>query len=179
MLTRVEKHLIHSSSPYFKMLSEYCHLAKNLYNHANYILRQNFISKRKIIGYCKLYQILKADNEYSDYRAIPLAQSAQQVLINLSQNWRDYFVAPKDYKKNPNKYFGCPKLPKYKKKDGLFVLTLTNQNCKLKDRVLIFPQKFKDFTVKPKFVEKTYKSFQQVLSEKMTIGNREVSCKKK
>lgn len=162
MPTRVEKHLIHSSSPYFKMLSEYCHLAKNLYNHANYILRQNFISERKIIGYCELDQILKADNEYPDYKEMPLAQSAQQVLRILSKNWKGYFVAAKDYKKNPDKYFGRPKLPKYKKKNGLFVLTLTNQNCKLKDGFIKFPQKFQDFTVKAKFAEKTYKSFQQV-----------------
>ena len=162
MPTRVEKHLIRSSSPYFKMLSEYCHLAKNLYNQANYILRQNFINERKIIGYCELDRILKADKEYPNYRLMPLAQSAQQVLRILNKNWKGYFAAAKDYKKNPSKYQGRPKLPKYKKKDGMFVLTLTNQNCKLKDGVLIFPQKFKDFKVKAKFAEKSYKSFQQV-----------------
>ena len=161
MPIRVEKHLIHSSSPYFEMISEYCHLAKNLYNHANYILRQNFISKRKIISYCKLDQILKANNKYPDYRAMPLAQSAQQVLRNLSQNWKGYFVAAKDYKQNSGKYSGRPKLPKYKKKDGLFVLTLTNQNCKLENGIIIFPQKFNGFAVKAKFAEKT-KSFQQI-----------------
>lgn len=154
MPTRVEKHLIRSSSPYFEMISEYCHLAKNLYNHANYILRQNFISESKIIGYCELDQILKSDNEYLDYRAMPLAQSAQQVLRILSKNWKGYFAASKDYKQNPGKYLGRPKLPKYKKKDGLFVLTLTNQNCKLKSGIIQFPQKFQDFTVKAKFVEK-------------------------
>lgn len=31
-LLRVEKHLLRPSSPYYSMLSEYCHLAKNLYN---------------------------------------------------------------------------------------------------------------------------------------------------
>ena len=106
-------------------------------NHANYILRQNFIKEGKNIVYCELDQILKADSKYPDYRAMPLAQSAQQVLRILSKNWKGYFVAAKDYKQNPSKYLGRPKLPKYKKKDGLFVLTLTNQNCKLKDGVLI------------------------------------------
>ena len=162
MPTRVEKHLIRSSSPYFEMLFGFCHLAKNLYNHANYILRQKFIRESKIIGYCELDQILKADEEYPDYRAMPLAQSAQQVLRILSKNWKGYFAAAKDYKQNPDKYFGRPKLPKYKKKDGLFVLTLTNQNCKLLDGIIKFPQKFNGFTVTPKFAEKPYKSFQQV-----------------
>lgn len=162
MSTRVEKHLIRPSSPYFEMLSKFCHLAKNLYNHANYILRQNFINEGKIIGYCELDQILKTDNEYPDYRAMPLAQSAQQVLRILSKNWKGYFAAAKDYRQNPSKYLGRPKLPKYKKKDGLFVLTLTNQNCKLENGFIKFPQKFQGFSVKTKFTEKTYKSFQQV-----------------
>ena len=52
-------------------------------------------------------------------------------------------------------------MPKYKKKDGLFVLTLTNQNCKLENGIIIFPQKFNGFAVKAKFAEKT-KSFQQI-----------------
>lgn len=162
MPTRVEKHLIRSSSPYFAMLFEFCHLAKNLYNHANYIVRDKFIHEHEIIGYAKLDKILKADEEYPDYRAMPLAQSAQQVLRLLDKNWKGYFVAAKDYKENPDKYFGRPKLPKYKKKDGLFVLTLTNQNCRIREGVIQFPQKFNGFTVKPKFIEKPFKSFQQV-----------------
>ena len=36
----------------FEMISEYCHLTKNLYNHSNYILRQTFIGKGEIISYC-------------------------------------------------------------------------------------------------------------------------------
>lgn len=41
--SRVEKHLIRTSSPYFSKIYNFCHLAKNLYNHANYVIRQNFI----------------------------------------------------------------------------------------------------------------------------------------
>ena len=29
-------------------------------------------------------------------------------------NWKSYFSAIKDYKKNPSKYLGCPRPPKYK-----------------------------------------------------------------
>lgn len=162
MSTRVEKHLIRPSSPYFAMLFEFCHFAKNLYNHANYIVRDKFIHEHEIVGYAKLDKILKADKEYPDYRAMPLAQSAQQVLRLLDKNWKGYFVAAKDYKENPGKYLGRPKLPKYKKKDGLFILTLTNQNCRIREGVIQFPQKFKGFTVRPKFIEKPFKSFQQI-----------------
>lgn len=48
---------------------------------------------------------------------------------------------------------GRPKstLPKYKPKDGYFLLVLTNQNCKLRDGVIHFPRVFKGFTVKAIF----------------------------
>ena len=43
VLTRAERHLIRPSSPWFSMLSDFCYLAKNLYNHANYLVRSRFI----------------------------------------------------------------------------------------------------------------------------------------
>ena len=46
-LTRVEKHVISSSDPWFPMFSNFCFLSKNLYNHANFLVRQSFISERK------------------------------------------------------------------------------------------------------------------------------------
>ena len=38
----------------------------------------------------------------------------QHCLKVLEKNWKSYFNAIKDYKKNPKKYLGCPKPPKYK-----------------------------------------------------------------
>ena len=40
IVNRVEKHIIKDNNCYFDMLIEFCHNAKNLYNHANYIVRQ-------------------------------------------------------------------------------------------------------------------------------------------
>lgn len=162
MSTRVEKHLIRPSSPYFKMLAEFCHLAKNLYNHANYIIRQKFISTGEYVGYSALDKIMKADTEYPDYRAMPSAQSAQQVLRLLDKNWQSFFAAIQDWKVHKDKYLGRPKLPRYKKKSGLYVLTLTNQSCRLKGETIHFPRTFKGFMIKPKFIEKPFEKFLQV-----------------
>ena len=161
MSTRVERHLIRPSSLYFKMLSEFCHKAKNLYNHANYIIRQKFISAGEYVSYVALDKILKADKEYPDYWAMPSVQSAQQVLRLLDKNWQSFFAAIKDWKIHKDKYLGRPKLPKYKK-NGLYVLPLTNQNCHLRGETIHFPRTFKGFIVKPKFVEKSFKKFLQV-----------------
>ena len=38
----------------------------------------------------------------------------QYCLKVLEKNWKSYFSAIKDFKKNPSKYLGCPKPPKYK-----------------------------------------------------------------
>lgn len=160
---RVEKHVIKSINSYFDMLMEFCYKSKNLYNHANFIIRQEFISNRKWIRYAELDKILKSDTEYNDYAEMPTAQSAQQILRLIDKNWNSFFKSVKDWSKHKEKYLGRPKLPKYLKKDSKYLLILTNQNCKIKDGYVHFPKVFNGFRIKPKFLEREdYKSFQQV-----------------
>ena len=151
LLTRVEKHLIRPSSLWFSMLDEYCYLAKNLYNHGNYLVRKRFINNGEWMRYEELDKMLKKDLEHPDYKVMPTAQTAQQVLRLLDKNWKSFFAAIKDWKEHKDKYLGCPKMPKYKKKDGRFVLVLTNQNCKYTNGKIKFPRIFKGFEVVPEF----------------------------
>lgn len=161
--TRVEKHIVKSNNSFFEMLWEFCHKSKNLYNHANYLVRQEFISNGKWLRYAELDKILKADTEYYDYVEMPTAQAAQQILRLLDKNWKSFFKSIKDWAKHREKYLGKPKMPKYLKKESTYLLILTNQNCKIKDGCVCFPKAFKGFKVKPKFLERgDYKSFQQV-----------------
>lgn len=161
-MKRVEKHRIRPSSPYYKMLREFCHLSKNLYNHANYLIRQTFINQKGYLNYCKVDKLLKVDTEYLDYRAMPSAKAAQQTLRLLDKNWKSFFVAIRDWKAHPGKYKGCPKMPNYKRKDGYSVLIMTNQDCRIRDNVLCFPRKFNGFTAKPVFIKNEAVRFQQV-----------------
>ena len=46
-MRQVEKHIIKKSHTYFSMFCEYTHLAKNLYNHANFLVRNEFLSTGK------------------------------------------------------------------------------------------------------------------------------------
>lgn len=107
-----------------------CHLSKNLYNAANYEMRKSFLNGKKKSNYQISTEFAK-DNQ-SDYRALP-AQCSQQVINLLEKNWKSFFKSAKDRKKNPKKYKGRPKLPRYKKKDGYNVLIITSQQlgCKL------------------------------------------------
>ena len=163
IVQRVEKHIIKYNSPYYQMLCDFTHKSKNLYNHANYIVRNEFINNGKWIRYNDLDKILKADLEFDDYRQMPTAQCAQQTLRLLEKNWKSFFEAMKEWNKNKDKFLGRPKLPNYKPKDGKIILILTNQNVKLKDNVLFFPKVFNGFTMAPVFTKlDNFVSFQQV-----------------
>ena len=63
-LMRVERHLIRPSSPWFSMIGEFCHLAKNLYNHGNYLVRNRFIKNGQWMRYDELDKALKTDVNY-------------------------------------------------------------------------------------------------------------------
>ena len=153
----VETHRIRPSHKHFKLLREFCINAKKLYNHANYIVRQRFFKENYWTRYKELDKTLKADVTYPDYKNMPTAQSAQQVLRQLDTNWKTFFKAIKDWKQHPEKYLECPKLPKYKRSQ--FILTLTNQNCKIKGQQLVFPKVFNGFSLEPKFIVKSYTKF--------------------
>lgn len=150
--TRVENHMIRKNHPYFCMLSEFTHLSKNLYNHANYLVRKEFIETGNWLRYQELDKLLKQDTEYPDYKAMPTAQTAQQILMLLDKNWKSFFRSIKDWSKNKNKYLGQPKLPKYKTKDGKMILIITGQQAKLKQNLLKFPKSFQGFTVEPRCI---------------------------
>ena len=160
VIQQVEKHVIKKSHPYYDMFCEYTHLAKNLYNHANYLVRNEFVETRKWLRYQDLDKILKEDLEFPDYRNMPASQSAQQILRLLEVNWKSFFNTIKDWSKNKEKYSGKPKFPKYKPKDGKMVLPLTNQQVKVKGDFLHFPKSFCGFTVKPRCV--TLENFEKV-----------------
>lgn len=161
---RVEKHIIKPNNSYYKMLDDFCFMSKNLYNYANFIIRQEFINNGNYINYNSLDKILKQKEKDFDYRNMPTAQSAQQCLRNLDKNWKSFFKAIKDWSKNKDKYLGRPKLPNYKKKNRRNLLILTNANCKLRDNnTIIFPKVFKGFQIKTKCMDNPlFNSFQQV-----------------
>ena len=163
IVSRIEKHIINSNNEFYSLLDNFCFKSKNLYNHANYIVRQEFCNTNKWIRYSELDTILKNDSEYPDYRNMPTAQSSQQILRLIDKNWTSFFKSIKDWSKNKDKYSGRPKLPKYKNKNGRNILILTNQNIKLKGEVIYFPKTFKDFSLKPQCINKEdFCSIQQV-----------------
>ncbi len=83
--------------------------------------------------------LLKDVRQSKNYKSLP-AQTAQQILRLLDKNWLSFFRSLKDWKKHPAKYLGRPQLPKYRKKNGEFLLLFTNQQVRLKNGVLYLPK---------------------------------------
>jgi len=117
-------------------ISRLCHISKNLYNEANYTIRQEFFKSGKWIRYNELNKQLK---ENENYKTLP-AQTAQQTLKLVDRAWKSFFKAIKEWKKHPEKFLERPGIPGYKKKDGEFIVVFTNQQAKLRDGWLILPK---------------------------------------
>ena len=136
-ITLVEKHSVKINNKYFKIIDEYSFKVKNLYNYANFIIRQEFINNKRWIRYSELEKICKNSEPYKEL----MAQTSQQTLKLLDKNWTSFFVSIKDWSKNKDGYTGKPNLPKYKNKvKGRYNIIFTNQNCKIKDGKVIFPK---------------------------------------
>ena len=124
-VTRVEQQIIRKSHPMWKIIDEMCFNSKNLYNYANYIIRQEYIENKRYIPYKEMNYSLKTHQQYKDC----MSQPANCTLRLLDKTWKSFFVGLKEYQKNPSKFLGRPQLPKYLKKDGRFTWMIPNNSC--------------------------------------------------
>jgi len=74
----------------------------------NYQIRQTFIFTGLMPSEYELTTFF-ADINQPDYRALS-AQTSQQVIKLLFKNWTSYFAAIREWKKNPSKFKGMPKI---------------------------------------------------------------------
>jgi putative transposase len=119
-----ERHIIKSTEHRFALIDQLAFQSKNLYNAANYVIRQNFVYGWGYLNYNKMDQLMKS---HQTYKALP-AKVSQQILMKLDKNWQSFFEAVKAYKNEPMKFTGRPKLPKYKDKvKGRNILVYTIQ----------------------------------------------------
>lgn len=117
-----------------------------MYNYGNYIIRQEFIqtSKEKEEGlrenanWIKYNELFKLCKDSDPYRELG-SNVGQATLRKLDKTWKSFFESIKDYGKNPSKYRGRPKMPKYLDKDnGRYECGLDNNKFKIKDGYIFF-----------------------------------------
>ena len=88
-----------------------CVFFLRIYNVALYNIRQYYKETGKYLTYNKLAKIL-SDSNNLDYRAMPYAQSAQQVLRQVDNQYKAFYASIKSKKMKCKKV----RLPKYKDK---------------------------------------------------------------
>ena len=123
-------------------ISSMCHISKNLFNQANYILRNQFFRKEKMSTYKELAKEFAKPSdieENNNFQKLS-AQTAQWTIKKVKESWTSFFGALRSYKKNPELFNGVPKPPKYKHRDGEFMLVFTNQQCSIAHGILKFPK---------------------------------------
>ena len=139
----VEKHKIYKSHPSYSKLDHMSRKANNLYNQCVYFAKnsENLSEDLK-----NLDKVMKSfPDEHDNYRSLGYARCAQQILRLFRQNLRSYFASLKDYKKNPAKYTGMPKFPKFRKSGDRFQVIFTDQSVKLDNRIAtIAPRTFEN-----------------------------------
>ena len=109
----VEQHLIRKRDPRFAAIDQAAFASKNLYNQANYQIRQFFFQEGKYLPYAEVFHRLK---HHEAYCALPRKVS-NSILIQLHTNWVAFFKANEAYKEDSSKFLGRPKIPGYKEKE--------------------------------------------------------------
>jgi len=108
----VERHIIDKHDPRWIIIDEAALLAKNVYNAANYLMRQAFFATGKPLNWTSLYHDVRGYYP-QDYEALPRKVS-NQVIIHVLHDWKSYRETCKAYQTTPEKFTGKPNIPGYK-----------------------------------------------------------------
>jgi putative transposase len=108
-MKRVEQHVIEQTHPQFRALDEMALASKNLWNLANYDVRQSFIFHHTYLDNTAIFHRIKQTDAY---KALP-AKVANQVLLQLHEAWNAFFEAMEVYRAHPERFRARPGLPKY------------------------------------------------------------------
>ncbi|MCE7749325.1 MAG: IS200/IS605 family element transposase accessory protein TnpB [Candidatus Heimdallarchaeota archaeon] len=126
-----------------KELSRLCHQTKNLYNRANFLIKEQNKEKRNFPSFNDLDRTLKGEE---CYKILP-AHTAQHTLKLLTRNWKAFFQAMKEWKKNPKKFLSKPCSPHFKRPKAETVAIFSNQQVRIVNGWLKLPKKV-NFTIK-------------------------------
>lgn len=144
-VNRVEQQFIKKNHPLYEIVDKHCFYSKNVYNQANYLIRQSFIKENKILSAFEVQKLMQDMDCYKECGS----QAAQKTIQLVGKMWKSFFKANKDYQKHPEKYLGRPKIPKYLHKDGRQVYMLKNIQCSLQEGLFRISYKpFNQYTVK-------------------------------
>lgn len=85
------------------------------------------IHVNRVISYAHLEKLMRVTENSDFFAGLPM-QTAQYVVKQAVSDFNNWLKALKDYRKNPSKYLGKPKMPHYQKSDRI-TFTLSNQDA--------------------------------------------------
>ena len=135
---KTEIHQIRKNHRLYKFCDDICFKSKNLYNYTNYLIRQSFIDKQGIQSENELRKLTRN----TEVKGNLPSNVYQECIKFLLKDWKSFFAALKIYQKNPSKFIGRPKLPKYKKKDGRHFVSYTWVGVRQKGNKVYFTSSY-------------------------------------
>jgi putative transposase len=111
-------------------------VSKNLYNEANYLVRQAYFNQKKLY---QTYQFREELANSSNFQQLPL-DTAKKVLWYVDKAWKSFFAANADWKDRSEKYLSQPRIPKYKFKNGQFQITFAKSQVTFRNGTMVLPQ---------------------------------------
>lgn len=135
---RTEQHVIRNKGhPAWAVIDDYSRRSKDLFNYANYLIRQEYFASGKRLTYLMVWRQCKNSEPYKKMGS----NVGAQTLRMLDKCWVSFFNTWCDWRRNPQKYRGSPKIPKYKDKDGRYILGIDNIKFAIKDGFIRFSWK--------------------------------------
>ena len=125
-----EKHHIKKGHSEWSACDSLCFKSKNLYNQALYRVRQHYFKTGKYIEHNKVQK--EFQNEKPECYTQLKSKVAQLVLKQVDHDFNSFFGALKSWKEDPSKFFGKPKIPCYKEKDGRNAVSFNVQSMSKK-----------------------------------------------
>ena len=119
----VERHNIEGNDEIIRL----CELSKLLYNRVNYLMRQSYFDNTPVLS---LTELLNEVRPLDCFQEFGNTKIATQVILQVKNDWSNYFKARKAFMMYPTKFLKEPKIPGYKKK--LAQVTYYNESVRRK-----------------------------------------------
>lgn len=131
---RVERIVVRQGHEAFKASAYCCQIARRLKNATHYLINHEKKDNGKPLSHSDADKWLKKNNSEL-YKKLPSSMSQRTTQI-CGQEWSSFYVAIKDFAKNPNSYKARPRPPKYVYRAS--TLHIGRNGFKVTDGVLSF-----------------------------------------
>ena len=145
----------------YKMLRRLTHDSKNLYNQTLYTIKSILKNTQKTPSKFDLRDMMrevKTEEGEINYRKLSSGSSYYTVEMAFLAV-KAFFIAKRDYEKNPGKYKGSPRFPRFLEKDGLQTVVIDGRDAKIDEDGYIRFGKFSKYIEGEGVIKIPYKEY--------------------